>query len=364
MINNRETPVSSPNLDPSTGEVCNTIYFQGNGSSQTQLNKYTGGRKTKATTGELMWSIGRNDLPPLDVIYYPVIGETDIADVDLAPFKSFFSVLNPVKVLPAIITAHQNQSDGVQVSGIDSANGHTVMSHAIHLSEYSLGQSSDLESHYKKYQYWQNLQGEDKKDSLILWGVSRGTAATFCALTDPHYKNDYKNIKLVVLEGAVDSIPNVIPKRFGRATPVVTHAAKFFHKYNFIKYDHENGPSPLSTVQNFPENIPVIFITSKADTIVPPENTHHIAWELAKQQKNDVFLLELKNSSHPYYMYDNKEDHDRYEQFIHAVYEKYHLAHKPELAAKGREWLDKCKLDPNKYEQEYKNVDQVALRTP
>jgi hypothetical protein len=345
------------NVDPSTGDVCNTLYFQGNGASQTQLNKYTGGRKTKATTGELMWSTGRNNLPPLDVIYYPVIGESDIADVDLAPFNNFFSVLNPIKVVPALITANQNQSDGVHVSGVDSVNGHTVMSHAIHLSEYSLGQSSDIVSLYEKYKYWLNLQGEDKKEGLIVWGASRGTLAILCALSNPEYKNDYKNVRLVVLEGAVDSIPNVLPKRFGRATPVVTHALKFFHKHGFIKYDHDNGPSPLSTVQNFPANIPVVFITSKSDTIVPPENTRHIAWELAKQNKNDVFLLELEHSTHPYYMYDNKEDHERYEQFIHAVYEKYHLAHKPELAVKGRELLDKCKLDPNNYEQECKKVN-------
>ncbi len=341
------------NVDPSTGDVCNTLYFQGNGASQTQLNKYTGGRKTKATTGELMWSTGRNNLPPLDVIYYPVIGESDLADVDLAPFNNLFSVLNPIKVVPALITANQNQSDGVRVSGFDFVHGHTVMSHAIHLSEYSLGQSSDIESHYKKYQYWLNLQGEDKKEGLIVWGVSRGTLATFCALSNPEYKNDYKNVRLVVLEGAVDSVAEVMPKRFGRVTPVITHAVKFFHKHSMIKYDHENGPSPLVTIQNFPENIPVVFITSKMDTVVPPENTRHIAWELAKQRKNDVFLLELDHSSHPNYMFDNKEDHDRYEQFIHAVYEKYHLAHKPELASKRRELLLTCKLDPDKHEQEY-----------
>lgn len=363
MINNRENPaVSSPNVEPITGEVCNTVFFQGNGSSQTQLNKYTGGRKTRATTGEFMWSTGRNNLTALDVIYYPVLGNKDIADIDLNPFKYFYSVFNPIKVTASLITSYQNSANGIHVSDFNPVIGQTVASHSINLSEYSLGQSSDMQSHYEKYQAWMNLADEDKKQGLILWGVSRGTAATFCALTNPEHKNDYKNIRLVVLEGAVDSISNVIGKRFGRAAPAATHVLNFFHKHNIIKYDNENGPTPLNTVQNFPENIPVVFITSKKDTIVPPENTRHIALELAKQKKNDVFLLELENSSHPNYMFDNKEDHDRYEHFIHAVYEKYHLAHKPELAAEGRELLEKCKLDPDKYEEEHKNMDRAEFR--
>ncbi len=358
---NIENSAALPNVDPKTGEVCNTLFFQGNGSSQTQLTKYTGGRKTLATTGEYMWCTGRNNLPALDVIYHPIMGKSDIADVDLDPFRSIFSFFNPIKVTAAVVTSYQNQANGIQISDTPSLKEKTIAYHSINLSEYSLGQSSDMESHYDKYKHWLALTGEDKKDGLILWGVSRGTAATFCALTNPEYKDQYKNIKLVVLEGAVDSISNVIGKRFGRAAPLAAQTLNFFHQHKIIKYDNENGPTPLNTVHNFPENIPVVFITSKIDTIVPPENTRHIAWELAKQKKNDIFLLELNSSTHPNYMFDNKEDHDRYEQFIHAIYERYQLAHKPELAAQGRGLLERYKLDPDKLEQEQKNEDRGAI---
>lgn len=59
----------------------------------------------------------------------------------------------------------------------------------------SIGQETDMQSHRRKYDSW--LASKDKTQGLILWGVSRGTAATFCAFA----KRKYPEVKLVVLEG-------------------------------------------------------------------------------------------------------------------------------------------------------------------
>jgi hypothetical protein len=59
---------------------------------------------------------------------------------------------------------------------------------------------------------------------------------------------------------------------------------------------------------------------------------------------NDVYLLKLKKSSHPSYMFDDPEDRDKYEVFIHAIYKKYNLKHEPKLAEKGEEMIKKCTL--------------------
>ena len=61
------------------------------------------------------------------------------------------------------------------------------------------------------------------------------------------------------------------------------------------------------------------------DTIVTCDNTENIANALANKGKNDVYLLKLERSSHPGYMYDDKEDRINYETFLHAIYKKYHL---------------------------------------
>ena len=105
-----------------------------------------------------------------------------------------------------------------------------------------------------------------------------------------------------------------------------------------------DGPSPLQSVEDFPENIPVVFITSKIDKVVPCSNTENIARALAEKKKNDVYLLKLERSSHPNYMFDNLKDRDCYETFIHALYKKYNLKHDPELARKGEHLIESCTL--------------------
>ena len=78
-----------------TGEVCDTLFYQGNNASQVQALKYVGDYKITATTGETMWSIGKNGLQPLNVIYKLHIG-CEIMDVNLNLFNSYMSVLNPI----------------------------------------------------------------------------------------------------------------------------------------------------------------------------------------------------------------------------------------------------------------------------
>lgn len=103
-----------------------------------------------------------------------------------------------------------------------------------------------------------------------------------------------------------------------------------------------DGLSPLKSVAEFPEGIPVVFITSKIDKEVPYSNTEKIAQALADRGKNDIYLLKLERSSHPNYMFDDPEDHDCYEAFIHAVYKKYNLKYDFELVEKGAGLVKKC----------------------
>ena len=72
------------------------------------------------------------------------------------------------------------------------------------------------------------------------------------------------------------------------------------------------------------------------------ENTEKIAKALAEKGKNDVYLLNLEKSSHPNYMFDNVDDHNHYETFIHAIYKKYNLRHDPGLAKSGAHLVDEC----------------------
>src|SRR5690349_15905501 len=100
-MDNRTIPLENKD------ELCDTLFYQGNGSSQTQALKYVGNQTIIATTGELMWCTGKNNLPPLNVIYKLHIGK-EIADVNLHPFNNYTSYVNPFKLLGSAVTRFSN----------------------------------------------------------------------------------------------------------------------------------------------------------------------------------------------------------------------------------------------------------------
>lgn len=343
MFSNLETETKTK-----TFTSFDAIYYQGANSTQTQLLNYTD-QVVMASTGEMMWSEGRNNLKPLRIISNVHVGP-EIADVNLQPYATTFDYINPLKWVFTAGAWSRNYYYGVKIQTASNPTQESVAYHSPIFPQMSYGQKSDIESHYKKYLSWK----ENKtNDNLILMGVSRGTAATFCAFAT--YK--YPEVKLVILEGAIDSMENVMKnmaKHYlgnDRLASLwvsgVRSAVSFLSRNGMFGYK-DDGASPLSLVENFPENIPVVFITSKIDTTVVPQSTMNIATALNNRGKNDVYLLQLKNSRHPLYAYDDKEDHDQYESLIHAIYKKYSLKHDEELAKKGEHLLESCLLEkPN-----------------
>ena len=201
------------------GEACDTIYYQGNGNSQTQILKYTGSGAIKASTGEFMWSDGRNNLKPIDIIYKPHIGP-EIADIDLnpfdcdpeVPFNSLTTYLNPIKLIGSAVTFVSGWRNGFHFSPAMNPTGESVKFHTPILSQVSIGQETDIKSHRQKYDSWRALPENSRSKQVICMGVSRGTAATFCAITEMK-PEEQKDIKLVVLEGAIDSVSAILPQR-------------------------------------------------------------------------------------------------------------------------------------------------------
>lgn len=328
------------------GEECDTLPFQGIGTSQTQFVKYTGSQKVQATTGQTMWSEGCNSLKPLDIINKPYIG-IETSDIHFNVFPSYWSYLNPLNIAGATISWGINRYYGVHFTA-PIPQHESVAYHAQILSKTSMGQEQDMQSHLKKYEAWRSKK--DRSKNLILMGISRGTAATFCA----YAKEKYPEVKLVILEGAIDSTQNILshylsyfcsPRIASGAKSIINSGLSFFHKKGYIGYNPK-GPSPLNSIAEFPKGTPVVFITSKIDRVVPCKNTKAIAQALANKGKNPVYLLKLERSSHPNYMFDNAEDRANYETFIHAIYKRYNLKHNSKLAAQGERLVDACFLEP------------------
>jgi len=312
-----------------------TIYYQGMGSSQTQIGKYIGSKTIIASTGEKLSCVGKNNLKPIDVLINPFIGK-EIQDVNLSP--AFY---NPIHLVSCAISKISNKKNGIRVGPVDSKHSidkGSIKYHAIHLSKMSISQKTDIESHKTKYDCWLNSPDKNKNEKLILYGVSRGSATTFNAFVT--YK--YPEVALVVLEGCFFSVDDVINNRFNPLSrKIIKSAISSFTKHEL------NGISPGSKISEFPENVPVVFITSEIDKEVPCSTTIKLAKALANKGKNDVYLLKLKKSSHPNYMFDHLYDRNQYEFFMHALYKKYGMPYNPRLAKNGKNLVEKNRLIPN-----------------
>ena len=314
-----------------TSNDCQTIFYPGMSCSQSQAAKYMGQRGFISTTNEHV----KCTASTIDVIHkiYP----TKINEVEFN--KSYCSLLNPITSAYAILSYFSNWKNGISVMPLKHSNKPslgTVKYHTVNYDKISIGQKNDITSHFENFNKW-NLDST-ASSFAILYGVSRGAATTFNALTCNEY--DTSKIKLVILEGCPDNINELLQYRYGDTL------GKFAGKFvlpNITSYNPDY-PSPSDRIANFPANVPVIFISSKADHQVPLKFTKKIAEDLSKRKKNDVYFLELEQSSHPNYMFDDKKDARDYQTMIHAAYKKYDLAHIPALAEQGEELLERSLL--------------------
>lgn len=311
-----------------------TIFYQGMSGSQTQLAKYTGKKGFISSTGE-------NVVCPtaIDIVMNPFIGP-EIKDVNLQPFASYRSY--PLDFILTTKSRAANWWFGIEVSPSSNPvakydNG-SVYSHSLYLYNISVGQTTDIDSHFRKYQSWEQ-QKCSTNDSVILFGVSRGAATTFNAMAE----FNYQNVKLIVLEGCFFSIGDIMPRTYyWPFSQMVEPALSFFGSYD------PKGPSPATNIERFPESVPVVFISSKIDNTVPYVSTCKLAAALHAKGKNDVYLLTLEKSQHPSYMFDDAEDRRKYEIFMHAIYKKYNLPHNTYLAEQGTNVLEESMLLGNR----------------
>lgn len=310
-----------------------TIFYQGILCSQTQLAKYIGGRTMRTSSGQIMTCTGLHDLKPINVLINPFIG-TEIKDVNTHPFDRITAYVNPITLACTFVAKISNWYQGIQVYNPNdrAASKENLKTYGLKLSEISIGQETDIESHYEKYRLWRQAYPHHH---LILWGVSRGAATTFNAMA----KYQYPEVRLVVLEGCFYTVNDVLKNRY--LAPI---SSLFKLVLNVFTRYHHDGPTPAKSVHHFPENVPVVFITSKKDHLVPASSTIKLAKTLAARQKNDIYLLELECANHVNYMFDNKTDHDNYEAFMHAIYHKYDMPYDEILAQKGRALLTKATI--------------------
>lgn len=307
-----------------------TVYYQGVNASQTQVSKYTGARGFRATTGEhVVCKHG------FDVIENAFIGK-ELDEVLLqrvrakkhAQVKEFFH--HPIRVIEQCFNAiAENKAYGITIDETPEDMEYTVSAHSIRIGRMSMGQSCDIAEHRIRY----DLCVEQYPDSdIILFGVSRGAATTFNACACNQY--DMNKVKLVVLEGCFDSVSNAAhnSKLFLGWRKMEKKFVKILSALTQFK---DEGISPIKLVANFPEQVPVLFVTSKKDIIVPVASVLNLVQGLKERGKNPVYMLVLERSTHPKYMMDDKKDTANYRDCLHALYKQLNLPYIPAYAEYG-----------------------------
>lgn len=306
-----------------------TIYYQGILNSQVQCAKYIGSQKFHTTTGEIVHA-ERN----IDCMLHPFIG-VELDDVQPAcPYNKtrWYHYLNPAHWITCLLHKRSLRDNEYATIKVENPNPHkkiphTLSHHSIFLSQICFGQEGDIANHKKR---WDAAQQQFPQHPVILWGASRGAATTFNAIA--HHREQYTNVKLVIVEGCYDTVFNTISDRMHPvARKLGLHKGVHSLIGLFTKYNPK-GISPLKSVDTFPEQIPVVFVTSKNDIVVPMARTKNLAYALATRGKNDVYLIELKHSTHKGYTIDHRDDMQLYQHALHAIYKKLDLPYITEFA--------------------------------
>jgi hypothetical protein len=303
-----------------TGENVQTVFFQGMMDSQKQCAKFCGENGMNATTGEHVTCPNSTEL-----IYHPYIGkELDEIILENDVRYAWYNPLSYIGILQRWGFQKQRQRYNYLIEGTQPGKP-SVSTHSIDFFKLNFGQERDIEECSRKIAACdQDFPGATK----ILWGTSRGAAAWF----DGHAHRNYDNVKMLVCEGCFDTVGHTIEKR----TPWLlkklgVHILFHYFLAAVTEYKTE-GISPLTSVEKFPEKVPLVFITSAADTNVAQECTYALLQKLKKRNKNPLHCLILKDTPHNIYSLGKGEDQEKYLHFMHCLYKKYNLPHIPQYA--------------------------------
>jgi hypothetical protein len=205
--------------------------------------------------------------------------------------------------------------------------GLTVKAVDLDITKVNFGQEADMATLEKTYaqhiHQWQ-------KGPIVLHGFSRGAATTLNFLSTT-YKNQpaqNRRVRACILEACYEKIP---------AAPLPV--PEWVFRCIFTGYKAQ-GLWPQHTIKDFPQDIPVLFVTSKKDSRVSPEHSRNLYRALRTAGHQKAHVLELESATHPGYTYDNRADKEKYETTVHAFYKKYGLPHDPDLAARGEQFFE------------------------
>jgi len=159
---------------------------------------------------------------------------------------------------------------------------------------------------------------ENPHKAIVLFGASRGGATVLVTL--PHLtKDEQSHIKLVIVEAPFASVSSLLYDLWPtRIVPFLIRALEYFTQYRTTQV----SPLEAVTQTHFPLEIPLVFVTSAADKVVPLRNTQQLITVLQERGHPSLHHIALKHSGHSFMSIGNASDVQDYERELHTLYRK------------------------------------------
>ncbi len=331
------------------------LEYQGKSASQIQFVRYLGNHPMTTSTGEvatLNW-LGINTIHHTHLWTYPEIKEMKRQN-QWGIWSRFALWLRGIEVKP---TADHADPDLAPATCSIQEEG-SVYQYSIDSAHESSGQETDIKAHFEKYKTVTSIKFNPKhnaQNNIVLYGVSRGAATSFAALAT--HSAEYNQVKMCILEGPPATISGSVKSWFWFFPALGKWIYKVF-SWLFLGSDHktDRDHQAVSYVDQFPDHVPLLVVSSKQDGVVPHKGSLNIALKVAAKRieaiKNatdeeakkiaPVYILQLDSSGHQDYAFG--KERERYQNVVHAIYKKHQLPYIEEYAEKGEHELDVAEL--------------------
>lgn len=170
-------------------------------------------------------------------------------------------------------------------------------------------------------------------DNIILFGESRGASTIINYLGSQIAKPS--KIKAVILDSPFDELINVISFKLKNLHLSRFLKPKFVERcFSSISKNYTlEGLQPINTIKNVSKEIPVLFICSKEDSLIPWTSSLELYKCLIRSGHKRVHILTLAHGNHAF-LTDGKCK-KQYRNGVHAFFNKYSIPCHECYAVKG-----------------------------
>lgn len=275
-----------------------TLYFQGNNAARTQACKYAGPKGLDIYVTENQ--VEHVFIPESPELLHNIYLYEELNDVQ------YGTSWNPLHWLMSAFHCANHWRYNIYGTSCSPHNQWSLL---------NLAGPSDVTQYLNAIRDCIKKYPEKK---IVLFGTSRGASVVMVTLSMLSLE-EQKHIKLAIAEAPFATVPSVLENTYPKV--VVPFMLNALEKVTLFRRDQYN---PLESVQSgrFAISIPLLIVTSKVDTTVPPKETQQLI-DILREKHLSLHLLELEHSHHSFMSLQDRDDIRKYEDMVESLYRKF-----------------------------------------